>query len=80
MAAVWRPDGGGASAAHPFLAELEERLLHIAWFNSRLQRALLRHSVFSAIEAKLGDPAMGEGDSAGGCTRERRDEMAATQK
>lgn len=63
MAAL-RPNGGRAGAAHALLAELEERLLSIIQFDSRLS-ALLRHGVFFAIEAKLGDPAVGEGDGAG---------------
>lgn len=43
------------------LAELEARL---GRFDPRLQRALLRHGVFAAVEAKLGDPGVGDGCAA----------------
>jgi hypothetical protein len=37
MAALRRPDDGGAGVAHAVLAELEERLLSVAQFYSRLE-------------------------------------------
>ncbi|OEL26880.1 hypothetical protein BAE44_0012101 [Dichanthelium oligosanthes] len=64
VAALRRPGGGGADDARALLAELEARLLSVGRFDPRLQRALLRHGVFSAVEAKLGDPAVGDGCAA----------------
>ncbi|CAN6239138.1 unnamed protein product [Urochloa humidicola] len=70
VAALRRPPDGGAgaaaaAAARALLAELEARLLSAGRrFDPRLQRALLRHGVFSAVEAKLGDPAVGDGCAA----------------
>uniref|UniRef100_I1P593 Uncharacterized protein n=1 Tax=Oryza glaberrima TaxID=4538 RepID=I1P593_ORYGL len=52
---------GGDDAARARLAELEARL---GRFDPRLQRALLRHGVFAAVEAKLGDPGVGDGCAA----------------
>ncbi|CAL5020080.1 unnamed protein product [Urochloa decumbens] len=63
VAALRRP-GGGAAAARALLAEVEARLLSAGRFDPRLQRALLRHGVFSAVEARLGDPAVGDGCAA----------------
>ncbi|CAN6252918.1 unnamed protein product [Urochloa humidicola] len=62
VAALRRP--GAASAARALLADLEARLLSAGRFDPRLQRELLRHGVFSAVEAKLGDPAVGDGCAA----------------
>ncbi|TKW42093.1 hypothetical protein SEVIR_1G361400v4 [Setaria viridis] len=56
--------GGGADAARALLAELEARLLSVGQFDPRLQRALLQHGVFAAVEAKLGDPAVCDGCAA----------------
>lgn len=60
IAALRRSDGG-ADAARALLEELETRLLSVGRFDPRLQRALLQHGVFAAVEAKLGDPAVGDG-------------------
>ncbi|CAL4885829.1 unnamed protein product [Urochloa decumbens] len=62
VAALRRP--GAGAAARALLGELEARLLSAGRFDPRLQRALLRHGVFSAVEAKLGDPAVGDGCAA----------------
>ncbi|KAJ1281482.1 hypothetical protein BS78_04G309300 [Paspalum vaginatum] len=60
VAALRRPGGAGAGAARALLARLEARLLSAAGrFDPRLQRALLRHGVFPAVEARLGDPDPG---------------------
>ena len=64
VAALRRPNGGGAGAARALLGELEARLLSVGRFDPRLQRALLQHGVFSAVEAKLGDPDVGDGCAA----------------
>jgi len=64
VAALRQPDGGGAGAARALLGELEARLLSVGRFDPRLQRALLQHGVFSAVEAKLGDPDVGDGCAA----------------
>ncbi|KAL6591405.1 hypothetical protein ACP70R_049908 [Stipagrostis hirtigluma subsp. patula] len=64
VAALRRTDGGGADAARALLAELEARLLSVGRFDARLQRTLLQHGVFAAVEAKLGDPAVGDGCAA----------------
>jgi hypothetical protein len=59
--------GGRADAARALLAELEARLLSLSAggrFDPRLQGALLRHGVFPAVEAGLGDPAVGDGCAA----------------
>ncbi|KAF8689936.1 hypothetical protein HU200_041571 [Digitaria exilis] len=67
VAALRRPGvggDGGAAAARALLAELEARLLSAGRFDPRLQRELLRHGVFAAVEAKLGDPAVGDGCAA----------------
>ncbi|KAF8730085.1 hypothetical protein HU200_017051 [Digitaria exilis] len=58
VAALRRP--GGAAVARALLGELEARLLSAGRFDPRLQRELLRHGVFAAVEAKLGDPAVGD--------------------
>ncbi|TVU27851.1 hypothetical protein EJB05_19352, partial [Eragrostis curvula] len=64
VAALRRSDNGGAVAARALLAELETRLLSVGRFDPRLQRALLQHGAFAAVEAKLGDPAVGDGCAA----------------
>jgi hypothetical protein len=56
--------GGGADAARALLAELEARLLSVGRFDPRLQRALLQHGAFAAVEARLGDPDVGDGCAA----------------
>ncbi|KAG8051810.1 hypothetical protein GUJ93_ZPchr0001g30308 [Zizania palustris] len=45
----------------PPLSQLSTRLLSVDRFDSRLQRALLQYGVFAAVEAKLGDSALGDG-------------------
>ncbi|KAL6911957.1 hypothetical protein ACP4OV_000762 [Aristida adscensionis] len=64
VAALRRCSDGGAGAARALLAELEARLLSVGRFDARLQRALLQHGVFAAVEGKLGDPAVGDGCAA----------------
>lgn len=55
----------GRGGARALLAELETRLLSAGGrFDPRLQRALLRHGVLQALEARLGDPAVGDGCAA----------------
>lgn len=55
----------GRGGARALLAELEARLLSAGGrFDPRLQRALLRHGVLQALEARLGDPAVGDGCAA----------------
>lgn len=55
----------GLGGARALLAELEARLLSAGGrFDPRLQRALLRHGVLQALEARLGDPAVGDGCAA----------------
>jgi len=56
---------GRADAARALLAELEARLVFLGGrFDPRLQRELLRHGVFPAVEAGLADPAVGDGCAA----------------
>ncbi|CAN6245724.1 unnamed protein product [Urochloa humidicola] len=64
LVAALRQPGAAAAAARTLLADLEARLLSAGRFDPRLQRELLRHGVFSAVEAKLGDPAVGDGCAA----------------
>ncbi|KAG8043322.1 hypothetical protein GUJ93_ZPchr2167g26843 [Zizania palustris] len=61
LVAALRSDGAVDATARPLLADLETRLLSVDRFDSRLQRALLQYGVFTAVEAKLGDPALGDG-------------------
>ncbi|CAD6249076.1 unnamed protein product [Miscanthus lutarioriparius] len=57
--------GGRADAARALLVELKARLLSTGGrFDPRLQRELLGHGVFPAVEAGLGDPAVGDGCAA----------------
>uniref|UniRef100_A0A0E0K6F4 Uncharacterized protein n=1 Tax=Oryza punctata TaxID=4537 RepID=A0A0E0K6F4_ORYPU len=65
LVAALRSDGDDAgAAARARLAELEARLVSVGRFDPRLQRALLQHGVFGAVEAKLGDPGVGDGCAA----------------
>ncbi|KAG8051817.1 hypothetical protein GUJ93_ZPchr0001g32312 [Zizania palustris] len=61
LVAALRSDGAVDATARPLLADLSTRLLSVDRFDSRLQRALLQYGVFAAVEAKLGDPALGDG-------------------
>ncbi|KAE8801791.1 hypothetical protein D1007_22588 [Hordeum vulgare] len=61
--------GGDDARARALLAELEARLLGAGAgagrFDARLQEAVLRHGVFGAVEARLGDPGeVGDGCAA----------------
>jgi hypothetical protein len=60
MAALRRSD----AAARKLLSALEARLVSAGGFDPRLQRALLRHGLFAAVEARLGDPGVGDGCAA----------------
>ncbi|KAF0933511.1 hypothetical protein E2562_018593 [Oryza meyeriana var. granulata] len=64
LVAALRSDGAADASARARLKELEARLLSVGRFDSRLQRALLQHGVFAAVEARLGDPAVGDGCAA----------------
>lgn len=60
-------EGGADARASALLAELEARLLGAGAgrFDARLQDAVLRHGVFAAVEARLGDPGqVGDGCAA----------------
>lgn len=63
LVAALRRGGDDADArASALLVELEARLMGLAEegrFDARLQDAVLRHGVFAAVEARLGDPAGG---------------------
>ncbi|KAL5211921.1 hypothetical protein ABZP36_022768 [Zizania latifolia] len=64
LVAALRSDGAVDATARTLLAEFEARLLSVDRFDWRLQRALLQYGVFAAVEAKLGDPAVGDGCAA----------------
>jgi hypothetical protein len=50
--------------ARRLLSKLEARLVSAGGFDPRLQRAVLRHDLFAAVEARLGDPGVGDGCAA----------------
>lgn len=64
LVAALRRSGADGDGARALLAELESRLLSVGRFDPRLQCALLQHGLFAALEARLGDPAVGDGCAA----------------
>jgi hypothetical protein len=64
VAALRRGGERSDARARALLAELESRLAAEGRFDARLQDAVLRHGVFAAVEARLTDPAVGDGCAA----------------
>jgi hypothetical protein len=64
VAALRRGGKQSDARARALLGELESRLAAEGRFDARLQDAVLRHGVFAAVEARLTDPAVGDGCAA----------------